>query len=139
VHRRTGYRQALLAAVIAIEPELERLGYFTLEGGQAAIRQLLALRPRPSAVFAASDEMACGAIRAIRRAGLTVAADVAMIGFDDHATAEVLDLSSVRQPVTEQGVRFGPCPAAPPSRRAGCLAMNTASTGSMPGRASVAA
>ena len=35
VHRRTGYRQALLAAVIAIESELERLGYFTLEGGQA--------------------------------------------------------------------------------------------------------
>jgi hypothetical protein len=39
VHRRTGYRQALLAAVIAIELELERLGYVTLEGGQA-MRQL---------------------------------------------------------------------------------------------------
>jgi hypothetical protein len=59
-------------------------------------------------VFAASDEMADGAIRAIRRAGLTVPADVAMMGFDDHATAELLDLSSVRQPVTEQGVRLAP-------------------------------
>jgi hypothetical protein len=39
VHRRTGYRQALLAAVIAIELELERLGCVTLEGGQA-MRQL---------------------------------------------------------------------------------------------------
>jgi LacI family repressor for deo operon, udp, cdd, tsx, nupC, and nupG len=57
-------------------------------------------------VFAASDELADGAIRAIRRAGLTVPADVAMVGFDDQATAELLDLSSVRQPVTEQGVRL---------------------------------
>jgi LacI family repressor for deo operon, udp, cdd, tsx, nupC, and nupG len=67
---------------------------------------VLALRPRPSAVFAASDEMAYGAIRAIQRAGLTVADDVAVSGFDDHATAELLDLSSVRRPVTEQGVRL---------------------------------
>jgi LacI family repressor for deo operon, udp, cdd, tsx, nupC, and nupG len=104
--RRAGYRQALQAAGIALDPELERLGHFTLEGGQAAMRQLLALAPRPSAVFAASDEMAYGAIRAIRRAGLTVPDDVAVIGFDDHATAELMDLSTVRQPVAEQGARL---------------------------------
>jgi DNA-binding LacI/PurR family transcriptional regulator len=39
VHRRTGYWQALLAAGIAIEPELERLGYFTLEGRSSGMRQ----------------------------------------------------------------------------------------------------
>jgi DNA-binding LacI/PurR family transcriptional regulator len=104
--RRAGYRQALQAAGIALDPELERLGHFTLEGGQAAMRQLLALAPRPSAVFAASDEMAYGAIRAIRRAGLTVPDDVAVIGFDDHATAELMDLSTVRQPVAEEGARL---------------------------------
>jgi LacI family repressor for deo operon, udp, cdd, tsx, nupC, and nupG len=70
------------------------------------MRQLLALTRRPSAVFAESDEMAYGAIRAIRRAGLTVPEDVAVIGFDDHATAELMDLSTVRQPVAEQGVRL---------------------------------
>jgi LacI family repressor for deo operon, udp, cdd, tsx, nupC, and nupG len=104
--RRTGYRRALRAAGIAPDPDLERLGHFTLAGGQAAMRQLLALPGRPSAVFAASDEMAYGAIRAIRRAGLRVSEDVAVIGFDDHATAELLDLSTVRQPVTEQGARL---------------------------------
>jgi LacI family transcriptional regulator, repressor for deo operon, udp, cdd, tsx, nupC, and nupG len=106
LHRRTGYRRALRAAGIPLDPELERLGYFTLAGGEAAMRELLALTRRPTAVFAESDEMAYGAIRAIRRAGLTVPDDVAVIGFDDHATAELLDLSTVRQPVTEQGARL---------------------------------
>ena len=54
-------------------------------------------------MFAESDEMAYGAIRAIRRGGLRVPQDVAVIGFDDHATADLLDLSTVRQPVGEQG------------------------------------
>jgi LacI family repressor for deo operon, udp, cdd, tsx, nupC, and nupG len=70
------------------------------------MRQLLTLAPRPSAVFAESDEMAYGAIRAIRRAGLTVPDDVAVIGFDDHATAQLIDLSTVRQPLAEQGARL---------------------------------
>jgi len=102
-HRLTGYRDALMAAGIEPDVELERLGYFTLEGGEAAMKSLLGLPRRPTAVFAESDEMAYGAIRAIRKAGLRVPDDVAIIGFDDHATAEVMDLSTVRQPVVEQG------------------------------------
>ena len=46
--------------------------------------------------------MAYGAMRAIRRAGLRVPYDVAVVGFDDHASAGLLDLSTVRQPVIEQ-------------------------------------
>jgi LacI family transcriptional regulator, repressor for deo operon, udp, cdd, tsx, nupC, and nupG len=57
---------------------------------------MLALPERPTAVFAESDEMAFGALRAIRRAGLRVPEDVAVIGFDDHAMAELMDLSTVR-------------------------------------------
>ena len=101
-HRRIGYLDALEHAGIKYDPALEILGYFTVDGGEAATRSLLELATRPTALFAESDEMAYGAIRAIRRAGLRVPQDVAVIGFDDHASAELLDLSTVRQPVIEQ-------------------------------------
>jgi DNA-binding LacI/PurR family transcriptional regulator len=102
-HRRTGYRDALTAAGVEPAESLERLGYFTVEGGEAAMIDLLNTADRPTAVFAESDEMAYGAIRAIRRAGLRIPQDIAVIGFDDHATAELLDLSTIRQPVAQQG------------------------------------
>ena len=101
-HRRVGYLDALRAAGIDYDADLEILGYFTVDGGEAATRTLLELPCGPTAVFAESDEMAYGAIRAIRRHGLRVPQDVAVIGFDDHASAELLDLSTVRQPVFEQ-------------------------------------
>ncbi|HJQ41984.1 MAG TPA: LacI family DNA-binding transcriptional regulator, partial [Jatrophihabitantaceae bacterium] len=102
--RRTGYRDALHNAGIEPEPELEELGYFTLEGAAAATERLLRLPERPTAVFAESDEMAYGALGTIRRAGLRVPHDVAVIGFDDQANAELMDLSTVRQPVAEQAL-----------------------------------
>jgi DNA-binding LacI/PurR family transcriptional regulator len=54
-------------------------------------------------VFAESDEMAFGAMKTLRKRGLRVPQDVAVIGFDDHDAAELLDLSTVRQPVYAQG------------------------------------
>ena len=102
-HRGTGYRQALREAGIEPDEAMERLGYFTVQGGEAAMCQLLDLADRPTAVFAESDEMAYGAIMAIRRRGLRVPEDIAVIGFDDHATAELMDLTTIRQPVGEQG------------------------------------
>lgn len=105
-HRRIGYLDALRLAGIEYEPALEILGYFTVDGGETATRSLLELPSRPTALFAESDEMAYGAIRAIRRAGLRVPQDVAVIGFDDHASAELLDLSTVRQPVIDQAVEL---------------------------------
>ena len=101
-HRRVGYLNALRAAGIEYDADLEILGYFTVDGGEAATRTLLGLPCRPTAVFAESNEMAYGAIRAIRRSGLRVPQDVAVIGFDDHASAELLDLSTIRQPVIQQ-------------------------------------
>jgi LacI family repressor for deo operon, udp, cdd, tsx, nupC, and nupG len=101
-HRRVGYLDALRDAGIEYDPDLEILGYFTVDGGEAATKILLDRPERPTALFAESDEMAYGAIRAIRRAGLRVPWDVAVVGFDDHASAELLDLSTVRQPVVEQ-------------------------------------
>jgi LacI family transcriptional regulator, repressor for deo operon, udp, cdd, tsx, nupC, and nupG len=102
LHRRDGYRDALRAAGVAPDPALEVLGYFTVDGGGEAAEALLALPERPTAIFAESDEMAYGALRTIRRANLRVPADIAVIGFDDQSNAELMDLSTVRQPVADQ-------------------------------------
>jgi DNA-binding LacI/PurR family transcriptional regulator len=104
LHRRDGYRDALRAAGIEPDPALEVLGYFTVDGGGEAAGRLLSVPERPTALFAESDEMAYGALRTIRRAGLRVPDDVAVIGFDDQINAELMDLSTMRQPVAEQAL-----------------------------------
>ena len=100
--RRDGYRDALRTAGIEPEPELDQPGGFTAEGGAAATRRLLALDDRPTAIFAESDEMAYGAMREIGRAGLRVPHDIAVIGFDGQPFSELMELSTMRQPVAEQ-------------------------------------
>jgi LacI family transcriptional regulator, repressor for deo operon, udp, cdd, tsx, nupC, and nupG len=104
LHRADGYREALAAVGVSPDPELDVLGYFTIAGGEEACRTLMALPQPPTAIFAESDEMAYGALRALRRSGLRVPQDVAIIGFDDHPTAELMDLSTIRQPVAEQAL-----------------------------------
>jgi LacI family transcriptional regulator, repressor for deo operon, udp, cdd, tsx, nupC, and nupG len=104
LHRRDGYRDALQAVGTAPDPRLEHLGYFTVEGGRAAARHLLSLDEPPTAIFAESDEMAYGALREIREAGLRVPEDVAVVGFDDQPLSELLDLSTIRQPVAEEAL-----------------------------------
>ncbi|WP_225978457.1 LacI family DNA-binding transcriptional regulator [Gandjariella thermophila] len=80
-------------------------GDFTVEGGAAAMTRLLADHPDLDGVFAASDLMALGAMRALRAAGRTVPDDVAVVGFDDSdlAATAVPPLTTVRQPVEELG------------------------------------
>jgi DNA-binding LacI/PurR family transcriptional regulator len=65
--------------------------------------QLLALPHPPTAVFAHSDEVAVGAMRTVRRLGLRVPEDISIIGIDDHPVAELTELTTIRQPVHEQG------------------------------------
>jgi DNA-binding LacI/PurR family transcriptional regulator len=81
------------------------VGDFSEESGAAAMEQLLRRYPAVDAVFAASDSMAAGALRALRRHGRRVPADVAVIGFDDSAMARHTEppLTSVDQPITEMG------------------------------------
>jgi len=67
------------------------------------MRELLALPEPPTAVFAMSDEMAFGAMRAMRIAGVRPGHDIALIGFDGHELADVLDLSTIAQPLEELG------------------------------------
>ncbi|QNN54215.1 LacI family DNA-binding transcriptional regulator [Nocardioides mesophilus] len=101
--RLRGYREAMAAARLRRNPAWEVTGDFTVRGGLAATRLLLATTPRPTAIFAASDEMAIGAVHAVRETGLRVPEDVSVIGIDDHEMAEFFELSTVAQPVHEQG------------------------------------
>jgi hypothetical protein len=69
--------------------------------------QLLGLREPPTAVYAHSDEIALGAVRTLRRAGLRIPEDISVIGIDNHPLAELTDLTTVSQPVYEQGQLAG--------------------------------
>ncbi|SFC88113.1 transcriptional regulator, LacI family [Nocardioides terrae] len=103
--RLAGYRAALRERGIEHHPELEDVGEFTVAGGRAAAARLLAGPDRPTAIFAASDEMAIGVLRAARELGLSVPSDLSVVGIDDHELAGFFDLTTVAQPVREQGRR----------------------------------
>lgn len=103
-NRRIGYEAALQAAGLPVDDALFRAGDFTMQGGYTAARQLLeAAGERPTAIFAASDEMAIGAILAARDLGLTVPGDVSIAGIDDHDLAAFFGLTTVAQYPMGQG------------------------------------
>ena len=98
-----GLPAALRAAGLRPDPSLDIESTFTIDGGNRATAELLARGEPPTAIFAACDEMAMGAMTALRDAGLRVPQDVSVIGIDDHDLAGVLGLSTVAQPAAEQG------------------------------------
>ncbi len=81
--RLRGYRDAMADAGLEVRPEWIEHGEFHEDHGRVAMQRLLQTSPRPTAVFAASDTMAMGAIMAIQEAGLSVPDDVAVTGFDN--------------------------------------------------------
>ncbi|MBC7518127.1 MAG: LacI family DNA-binding transcriptional regulator [Microbacteriaceae bacterium] len=103
VDRQIGYYNALRAADIDVNPELEQNGEFTMQGGEEAMNRLLAARERPTAVFAQSDEMAIGALRSIRRHGLSVPGDISIIGIDDHEMSGMVGLTTMAQSLPAMG------------------------------------
>ncbi|MEV1331964.1 LacI family DNA-binding transcriptional regulator [Micromonospora costi] len=104
VDRRRGYQAALRSAGLRPDPSLDVESQFTIDGGTRATAELLARGEPPTAIVAACDEMAMGAMTALRDAGLRVPEDVSVIGIDDHDLAGVLGLSTVAQPAAEQGL-----------------------------------
>jgi DNA-binding LacI/PurR family transcriptional regulator len=108
--RLDGYLEALHARGLPALQDLREVGEFTTDGGQRAMAALLGRSPRPTAVFCMSDEMAYGALQALRQAGVRAGGDraageVAVIGFDGHDLAAAFELSTVSQPVRELGRR----------------------------------
>jgi len=105
--RLRGYRAALEEAGIRPEAALEVEGDFTEEAGFRAVRRLLALDVPPTALFAANDSTAIGAMSALREAGVAVPAAMAVAGFDDIPISRYLTpaLSSVRVSINDLGAR----------------------------------
>src|SRR5690606_28618786 len=81
--RLQGYRQALAAAGVPFDPDLVWPGAFTFESGVQAARRYLATADRPTALFAANDQTAIGAMAVLRQAGIRIPEDVSVAGFDD--------------------------------------------------------
>lgn len=101
--RRAGWMAALRAAGVEPVAAYEVPGLFTPTGGLEAGRRLLALPEPPTAVFAASDEMAFGVLTAARQAGVKVPEQLSVVGVDDHDLSYLVDLTTVAQPVARQG------------------------------------
>jgi LacI family transcriptional regulator len=103
--RLAGYVQAMeYNGLSVVEPFLYR-GNSTLETGREGIKALLSLPTPPTAVFSANNLMALGALHALRELGLRCPEDVALVGFDDTAWADILSppLTVVAQPVKQLG------------------------------------
>jgi LacI family transcriptional regulator len=103
--RLAGYRQALDARGVPVDEALITAADFTEQGGYYAMRRLLS--QNFTAVFAASDVMARGAIRALAEAGRRVPEDAAVVGFDDLPPATMTNplLTTVRQPIRRLGAK----------------------------------
>lgn len=97
--RAAGYRAALAAAGIALRPEWIGRTRNAVDQATLAARQLLATRPQPTAIACANDVMALGVMRAVEEAGMRLNSDIAVTGYDDTPVAELLQLTSVRQPI----------------------------------------
>src|SRR5438270_8977081 len=80
-------------------------GDFGIESGEAAVARLLAGNAEFDAIFAANDNMAIGAIEALRAAGKNVPGDVAVVGFDDIPLAQHLGITTVRVRIAQLGER----------------------------------
>jgi LacI family transcriptional regulator len=100
-----GYRAELEARSLEFRDEWVAEASYDEAGGQMAAERLLALRPRPTALFVANVRAAIGAMAAARRLGLRIPADLSIIGFHDAPVAAYLDppLTTIRMPLREMG------------------------------------
>ncbi len=102
--RRAAYREFALGNQGVTVHELY-IDADTPEAGSQLFPKLMALEPRPDAVFTGSDDIAAGLLVAARENGVDVPARLKIIGFDDSPIARVLRLTTVRQPVRRMGAR----------------------------------
>jgi DNA-binding LacI/PurR family transcriptional regulator len=105
-NRLSGYRDALIENNLPFDESLIRHGDWGVDSGYRAAQELIALEDRPTALFAANDIMALGAIYGIQEAGLTIPDDVAVVGYDDRDFAAWIKpaLTTIRMPSFEMGL-----------------------------------
>lgn len=104
-HRLVGYQDALAQLNIAYDAGLVEEGTWEVQSGYPAARKFMAMPDRPTAIFAANDLMALGAIYAIQEAGLRVPEDIALVGYDDREIASLSrpTITTVSLPCYEMG------------------------------------
>jgi LacI family transcriptional regulator len=102
-----GYQLALASHHLPLDEKIIRGGGFTEQGGYESMKQLLNSSPRPTAVFAANDLMAIGAMNAIREVGLSIPEDISVVGFDDIPAARLISppLTTITQFKQQLGQR----------------------------------
>jgi LacI family transcriptional regulator len=100
-----GYRRALEAAGVRYADRYVVESTFLEEGGAEAALRLLDRAPDLTAIFLANDQMAAGAMRALREAGRDIPTDVSVVGYDDVFLARYLSpaLTTIRQPLVDMG------------------------------------
>ena len=105
--RSAGFLEALADRHLELPPEHIVEGGYTFESGVSCAEQLLALTPRPTAIFALNDEMAAGVYKAAYRLGLSVPEDLSVVGFDDSPIASRMwpSLTTVRLPIRDMGLQ----------------------------------
>jgi LacI family repressor for deo operon, udp, cdd, tsx, nupC, and nupG len=103
--RETGYVNAINNSGLSVFDYLIQHSDFTIEGGYNSAESLLKLTDRPTAIFAANDEMAVGAVKALQKYGLNVPKDMSVIGFDNVPVSTVVEpnLTTINQPIYEIG------------------------------------
>jgi DNA-binding LacI/PurR family transcriptional regulator len=104
--RSAGYRSAMEAAGLPVEPGLVASAPLSKEGGYGVARALLGSSDRPTAIFASNDMQALGVYQAAREAGLRIPEDLSVVGFDDVPVVAWVDppMTTVHQPLTEMAV-----------------------------------
>jgi LacI family transcriptional regulator, repressor for deo operon, udp, cdd, tsx, nupC, and nupG len=104
--RRRGFESAVSDGGLRVAPEWIIAAHGSrMAGGVRAAEELLTLPKLPTALFAMSDELAIGALRTLRRAGIPVPGQMSIVGFDNHEMAEFVDLTTIFQPVRQQAER----------------------------------
>src|SRR5205823_2225208 len=100
-----GFRAALAAAGILLDPDLVTYSDWRTPWGMQSAEQLLSLPDPPTAIFGFNDNVAIGALHAAHARGLRVPDDLSVVGFDDTELAMIVmpQLTSVRQPLAEMG------------------------------------
>src|SRR5574340_288068 len=101
--RLIGLHRAFGEAGLFFDPELLLTSEWNRSGGEQAALQLLSLKQRPTAIFAASDMQAIGVLEAAKELHLKVPDDLSVMGFDGIEIAELLELSTIQQPMQQLG------------------------------------
>ena len=91
--RLTGYRDAFAAAGLPVEEELVYYGDFSVESGEAITRSILRRRPDVTAIFPANNLMTLGCLAALTRTGRRIPEEMAVVGFDEGVTLEMLGIA----------------------------------------------